>query len=79
METNLKEMNHAHLLQDRIKPEMSVIPSALWTKRQVRVKLNHIQSYVIKKRNINKNIIFKLSELSPNKLYVTWNSTTRLC
>ena len=40
METNLKEMNHAHLLQDRIKPEMSVIPSALWTKRQVSVKLN---------------------------------------
>ena len=34
MRTNHDEMVHAHLLQDRLRPEMSIQPSALWTKRQ---------------------------------------------
>lgn len=34
METNYSEMKHAHLLQDKLKPEMNVTPSALWTKRK---------------------------------------------
>ena len=34
VETNLRDMRHAHLLQDRLKPEMNITPSALWTKRK---------------------------------------------
>merc|ERR1711916_293747 len=34
METNYSEMKHAHLLEEKLKPEMNITPSALWTKRK---------------------------------------------
>lgn len=32
---HMKDMSHAHLLETRLRPELSVKPSALWQKRQV--------------------------------------------
>lgn len=32
-----KDMSHAHRLEERLRPEMSVKPSALWQKRQVQM------------------------------------------
>lgn len=34
MDTNYSEMKHAHLLQEKLKPEMNITPSALWAKRK---------------------------------------------
>ena len=34
MDTNYSEMKHAHILEEKLKPEMNITPSALWTKRK---------------------------------------------
>ena len=31
-----RDMNHAHCMEEKLRPEMSEKPSALWQKRQVR-------------------------------------------
>ena len=35
-EIHSREMTHAHNMEDKLRPEMSVKPSALWQKRQAR-------------------------------------------
>lgn len=35
IKNNKNDMYHAHNLEEKLKPEMSVKPSALWQRRQV--------------------------------------------
>ena len=61
METNYSEMTHAHLMQDRIKPEMNVTPSALWIKRKVGLFVDYLSFHSLSSlRFLLSTRIFKL-------------------